>query len=219
MATIFLISHILPEFINLITTDSALSTIIFGGELVQGLIIKVRSVGLPIGAGLGSSAAFSVAMSGVLIRFEQYFQTSQGQSISIKNQPSKTQSKPQSNNDTTNNLFKLKLWKHDLSNEVLWHPTAAIQHDAINFEFELPLKSVLEEINKWAYAAEVVIHGNPSGLDNTTSCFGGALKFSKKPGIPFTYIYMRKCFAYVNVCIITFIGVAFTDVILLFVVY
>ena len=29
------------------------------------------------------------------------------------------------------------------------------------------------------YAGEVLIHGNPSGLDNTTSCFGGMVKFRK----------------------------------------
>ena len=31
-------------------------------------------------------------------------------------------------------------------------------------------------------AAEVVIHGEPSGLDNTTSCFGGAVKLNRSLG-------------------------------------
>ena len=28
-------------------------------------------------------------------------------------------------------------------------------------------------------ASEVIIHGEPSGLDNTTSCYGGAVKFNR----------------------------------------
>ena len=35
---------------------------------MRGLRIEVKSVGLPIGGGLGSSAAFSVALSGALLR-------------------------------------------------------------------------------------------------------------------------------------------------------
>ena len=31
-------------------------------------------------------------------------------------------------------------------------------------------------------AAETVIHGTPSGLDNTTSCYGGAVEFVKREG-------------------------------------
>jgi mevalonate kinase len=31
-------------------------------------------------------------------------------------------------------------------------------------------------------AAEVVIHGEPSGLDNTTSCFGGAVRLNRSLG-------------------------------------
>jgi mevalonate kinase len=31
-------------------------------------------------------------------------------------------------------------------------------------------------------AAEVVIHGEPSGLDNTTSCFGGAVRLNRTLG-------------------------------------
>lgn len=42
-----------------------------------------------------------------------------------------------------------------------------------------PSPSELERINAWAYAGEVVLHGTPSGLDNTVSCYGGAIKFVK----------------------------------------
>ncbi|CAN0281519.1 unnamed protein product, partial [Hapterophycus canaliculatus] len=36
-----------------------------------------------------------------------------------------------------------------------------------------------ERINAWAFAGETVLHGTPSGLDNTVSCYGGAIKFIK----------------------------------------
>lgn len=34
-------------------------------------------------------------------------------------------------------------------------------------------------------ASEVVIHGEPSGLDNTTSCFGGAVRLNRTLGMHF----------------------------------
>lgn len=169
-ATVFLISSILPQFIQLITqNDTSDSVLAFGGELVKGLTIQVRSVGLPIGAGLGSSAAFSVALSATLTRFLEYVNHSLGKTT------------------TSNNKTELKLivWKNDLSNDKYWVASPAGPSGTsvtTSYEYQIPDSSMLDIINKWAYASEVVIHGTPSGLDNTTSCFGGALKFSKKPG-------------------------------------
>uniref|UniRef100_A0A5F5PFK0 mevalonate kinase n=1 Tax=Equus caballus TaxID=9796 RepID=A0A5F5PFK0_HORSE len=37
----------------------------------------------------------------------------------------------------------------------------------------------LELINKWAFQGERVIHGNPSGVDNTVSTWGGALRYQQ----------------------------------------
>ncbi|RLN80511.1 hypothetical protein BBJ28_00010102 [Nothophytophthora sp. Chile5] len=81
-----------------------------------GLSVEVSTSNLPIGAGLGSSAALSVALSGAFA---------------------------------------------ELSGS--------------------PRKHELDYINAYAYAAEVILHGSPSGADNTVSCFGGTLVFQKLP--------------------------------------
>ncbi|KAF2241428.1 mevalonate kinase [Trematosphaeria pertusa] len=42
----------------------------------------------------------------------------------------------------------------------------------------------LERINSWAYAGELCIHGDPSGVDNTVSCRGKAVLFRKNADRP-----------------------------------
>ena len=149
MATVFLVSHVLHQYVQI------------SNETLLGLDIKVKSVGLPIGAGLGSSAAFSVALSGALVRFRNL--------LSLDTITS-------SNHSDVPTTKRLK-WDHDISESTFVLPADA--------PFTVPDESSLSEINKYAFAAEVVIHGTPSGLDNTTSCYGGALKFSRKAGASF----------------------------------
>lgn len=43
----------------------------------------------------------------------------------------------------------------------------------------IDLKDV-ETINRWAFLGEKILHGNPSGVDNTVSSFGGAICFKRR---------------------------------------
>ncbi|KAF9353962.1 hypothetical protein BGX26_008267 [Mortierella sp. AD094] len=83
-----------------------------------GYDFSVRS-NLPVGAGLGSSASYSVCLATALLKLNGHL----AESLS-----------------------------------------AADQRDLVN---------------QWAFQAEKVIHGNPSGIDNTVSTLGGAVIFKK----------------------------------------
>ncbi|DBA01000.1 TPA: hypothetical protein N0F65_006261 [Lagenidium giganteum] len=102
----------------------------------QSLLIETFAGTFPIGAGLGSSAAFAVALSGALCGFQ--------------------------------------------------HP-------------DQPLE--LERINRHAFAAEILLHGSPSGVDNTIATFGGILKFQKLPVPtfnPLTFDLSKRRFMLIN---------------------
>ncbi|KAG6854389.1 hypothetical protein C0991_007380 [Blastosporella zonata] len=55
-------------------------------------------------------------------------------------------------------------------------------HIQVSHQGRRALPPVLaEEVNRWAFVAEKVLHGNPSGVDNSVAVFGGALGYTR-PG-------------------------------------
>ncbi|KAI9000507.1 cystathionine beta-lyase [Trametes punicea] len=102
---------------------------------------------LPIGAGLGSSASFSVCIATALLILHQR--------IELPSVPSPTR-EPAAPGDPGH---------VHLSH----HGRRAIPPE------------IAEEANRWAFVAEKVLHGNPSGVDNSVAVFGGALAYVR-PG-------------------------------------
>lgn len=113
-----------------------------------GITFSIQSGGLPIGAGLGSSAAFCVAASAALVRLCHIVEPNDDTiSLSSSSYPQKT------------------------------YP-------------QRPSHEVLETINHYAFEAEKIINGNPSGVDNYVSCFGGAVCYQKILGQKATTVKM-----------------------------
>jgi mevalonate kinase len=142
MAIVYLISKIVPDSL----WPEANSGLSYGG-----MKLSVKSKGLPIGAGLGSSAAFSVALSAALFRLKEQQQPFLAQVFS-------TTAKVMSSLDPPTNVSHAATEMESKESLI-----ACKKFDHV----QIPL-SLLPVINGWAYAAEVVIHGSPSGLDNTT---------------------------------------------------
>uniref|UniRef100_A0A1A8FM48 Mevalonate kinase n=2 Tax=Nothobranchius korthausae TaxID=1143690 RepID=A0A1A8FM48_9TELE len=126
---------------NLDTSNMATLTFLyiymslFGSGELPSLKVSVWSE-LPTGAGLGSSAAFSVCLAAALLCASGAIPA------------------------------PLKEWDHTAR----WH-----QED-------------LELINSWAFQGEMIIHGNPSGVDNTVATWGGMLRFLAGKIIPLTRV-------------------------------
>ncbi|KAL4252293.1 GHMP kinase family protein [Abortiporus biennis] len=102
---------------------------------------------LPVGAGLGSSAAYSACLATTLLLLNKR--------ISIPPLPPRSR-----------------------------QPIAPGDPGHIHISHQgrkaIPV-DVAEEVNKWAFISEKVLHGNPSGVDNSVAVFGGALAYNR-PG-------------------------------------
>ncbi|EGN99093.1 hypothetical protein SERLA73DRAFT_168632 [Serpula lacrymans var. lacrymans S7.3] len=99
---------------------------------------------LPIGAGLGSSASFSVCAATALLLLHQR--------ISIPPLPPPTrEGRP-----------------------------GEPGHIHVSHQGRRAIEpKIAEEVNRWAFVAEKILHGNPSGVDNSVAVFGGALAYTR----------------------------------------
>ncbi|XP_040897317.1 mevalonate kinase [Toxotes jaculatrix] len=112
---------------------------LFGSGELPSLTVSVWSE-LPTGAGLGSSAAYSVCLAAALLCASGAIPA------------------------------PLKEWDHTAR----W-----CQED-------------LELINSWAFQGEMIIHGNPSGVDNAVGTWGGMLRFLAGKIIPLSRVPLLR---------------------------
>lgn len=112
---------------------------LFGSSDLPSLTLTVWSE-LPTGAGLGSSAAYSVCLAAALLCASGAIPA------------------------------PLKEWDHTAR----W-----CQED-------------LELINSWAFQGEMIIHGNPSGVDNAVGTWGGMLRFLAGKIIPLSRVPLLR---------------------------
>ncbi|GJE85526.1 cystathionine beta-lyase [Phanerochaete sordida] len=119
-------------------------TMTHGGERPS-FTFTARST-LPVGAGLGSSAAFSACVATALLLLHQR--------IELPSLPPRSRAPS----------FSSPGHVH-------------ISHQGRR---AIP-PAIADEINRWAFVSEKVLHGNPSGVDNAIVVFGGALAYTK-PG-------------------------------------
>ena len=109
------------------------------------IIITVRSKNLPVGAGLGSSAAFGVACTAAFIQWKYW------------------------------NIHASSSGSDDAGGETVCDIQMKDNHKQVTMTEEM-----IEEINMYAYYSEMLLHGRPSGIDNTVSTYGGIISFTRK---------------------------------------
>lgn len=131
----------------------------------KGLYIRVTSKGLPVGAGLGSSAALSVATSAALLKLKVLLNEKASDyicpfgKVDDELNPSNSTHESSSSGDSVS----------DGGGGVSGDDNSGM----------IPSDKWLQCINEWAFAAEVVMTGTPSGIDNTVSCFGNAVRYRR----------------------------------------
>ncbi|XP_041856040.1 mevalonate kinase [Melanotaenia boesemani] len=112
---------------------------LFGSSELPSMTVSVWSE-LPTGAGLGSSAAYSVCLAAALL--------------------------------CASGIIPTPLKEMD-------HTARWCQED-------------MELINSWAFQGEMIIHGNPSGVDNAVGTWGGMLRFLAGKIIPLSRVPLLR---------------------------
>lgn len=99
---------------------------------------------LPMGAGLGSSAAFAVSFAGAMLSATGKLTSTIKANNSSQKFPKCLKAKLPTINCTVQSMTSFCDWSND----------------------------DLDLINKWSFTVEQIIHGTPSGIDNSISCHG-----------------------------------------------
>ena len=158
---VFLCRALLPELLHAVdNSGTKRQKLTPGADSTAGLRISVRSAALPLGAGLGSSAAFSVALAGALVRLRlRLFADADGSAALVAAAPVRI-----------------------AGSAVAAEPGAPVNAAPLppcrgaEVDARCPGEEAKTLINGWAYAAECILHGTPSGLDNEVSCAGDAVR-------------------------------------------
>ncbi|KNC87175.1 hypothetical protein SARC_00703 [Sphaeroforma arctica JP610] len=141
---------------------------------------------LPIGAGLGSSAAFSVALAAAML-------ASGGQ---IRNLCSMDM-EHEIEDDTKDVKIVDSNTRNSQDNDCGETGDKKLANEMQSEPAIIAWSSEEQEIiNVWAFAAECIIHGLPSGIDNTVSCYGSAIRFQR--GAPMQNVDMPKLKIYLT---------------------
>lgn len=127
----------------------------------SGYTFATRST-LPVGAGLGSSATFAVCLSAAFLNI------------------SRKLSSPRFSENEIELAAEGLLDSPAITPVDCGTSTATSTTNLGNDDHNI--------INKWAYIGEKCLHGNPSGIDNTVACRGGAVRFQR----PSTLIPMKR---------------------------
>lgn len=108
---------------------------------LPGLLVRVHEPSLPVGAGLGSSAAFAVSTAAALL-------------------------------DARRRLADASRAAAEGGGAIAAGPETVKEPDTAGVDdghMRAPPATALAAINDWAFAAETLFHGAPSGLDNTVA--------------------------------------------------
>lgn len=155
---------------------------------VPGLDLLIYKSLLPIGAGLGSSAAFCVSISGALIearRAAQVHSWGKGGDTPVALSVSSSSSSSASSipaSSSANSANSAKTAAAVVAAESTTSITTSIHAESpapSTPAVSVDVSPFLKCVNEWSFAGEAIFHGSPSGLDNTVSTYGGAIAYQR----------------------------------------